>query len=107
MYSEQGKYLSEFKCRDSKPSCLSSIASHRASEHVFDLLQESHRSKCIYPRMLYIFTKDGEFVRSIHLHTESLINRYKSVQGAIVTKEGLVAMPALDKRTGKMMIVVL
>jgi len=57
--------------------------------------------------MLYIFTKDGEFVRSIHLHTESLINRYKSVQGAIVTKEGLVAMPALDKRTGKMMIVVL
>ena len=107
MYSEQGKYLSEFKCGDSKPSCLSSIPSHRASEHVFVLSQESHRSKCIYPRMLYIFTKDGEFVRSIHLHTESLINRYKSVQGAIVTKEGLVAMPALDKRTGKMMIVVL
>ena len=80
IYSEQGKYLSEFNCRDSKPSCLSSIASHRASEHVFVLLQESHPSKCIYPRMLYIFTKDGEFVRSIHLHAESLINRwYKSV----------------------------
>ena len=80
MYSEQGKYLSEFKCGDSKPSCLSSIASHRASEHVFVLLQESHPSKCIYPRMLYIFTKDGEFVRSIHLHAESLINRwYNSV----------------------------
>jgi len=107
MYSEQGKYLSEFKCRDSKPSCLSSIASHRASEHVFVLSQESHHSKCIYPRMLYIFTKDGEFVRSIHIHAESLINRYKSVQGAKMTKEGFVAMPALDKTTGKMMIVVL
>ena len=107
VYSEQGKYLSEFKCGDSKPSCLSSIASHRASEHVFVLLQESHPSKCIYPRMLYIFTKDGEFVRSIHLLAKSLVNRYKSVQGAIVTKEGLVAMLALDKRTGKMMIVVL
>ena len=107
MYSQQGKYLSEFKCGDSKPSCLSSVASHRTSEHFFLLLQESHHSKCIYPRMLHIFTKDGEFVRSIHLHAEWLMNQYKSVQGAIVTKEGLVAIPALDKRTGKMMIVVL
>ena len=79
VYSVQGKYLSELKCGYSKPSCLSSLASHRASEHVFVLSQESHHSKCIYPRMLYIFTKDGQFVRSIHLHAESLINRYKSV----------------------------
>jgi len=84
-YSEQGKYLSEFKCGDSKPSCSSSIASHRASEHVFVLLQESHHSKRIYPRMLYIFTKDGEFVRRIHLLAKSFVNHYKSVQGAIVT----------------------
>jgi len=67
---------------------------HHASEHVFVLLQETHPSKYIYPRMLYMFTIDGKFVRSIHLLIESLMNRYQSVFSAIVTKEDLVAMPA-------------
>ena len=93
-FSEQGHHRSEFKCANSKPSDVSCIASHHASEHVFVLLQETHPSKYIYPRMLYIFTKDGKFVRSIHLSIESLMNRYQSVFSAIVTKEGLVAMPA-------------
>ena len=110
LFSELGHHLSRFNFRDSEGYHVGCIASHRTSKHVFVLLQNYLFCpyRCIFPRMLYIFTLDGEFLRSIHLYAKWQ-NHYKSKQGAIVTKEGLVAMPARERRTltGKEMIVVL
>jgi len=111
MFSELGDNLSQFKVgifEDSNHYYFSSIASHGASGNVFLLLtRRDNASRCNYPRMLCIFTKDSKFVRNIDLHTESLISADYELSGAVVTKEGLVAMYARDKTTKKRMIVVL
>lgn len=107
LFSEQGDHLFRFTFQQSSPCHrIGAIASHHASERVFVFLSGDHDNRH-YPRMLYIFKKDGELVRNIHLHTESLLNCYTNPLGITVTDEGIVTMCTIDKTTSKQVIVVL
>jgi len=87
-FSERGDHLSQIdrkrESSDKFRMCLRCIAFHRGNE-VFFVLQVEFRFRVgyRYPRMLYVYNKDGKFVRSIRIHAESLMSHYEGLQGTI------------------------
>ena len=86
IFSEHGDHLNKFKLQ----GCYSypSIAFHQASEHVVvaSVERDSDQEKGILH--VEIYTKDGEFVRSTHIHQEGI---YRT-RGMTVTTEGRIAV---------------
>lgn len=58
-----------------------------------------------YPKTFQKNPKHGEFVRSVHCDTESVIVPSGS-QGMVVTRNGRIAMCVLDKNTNKYKILI-
>ena len=98
VFTLKGDHLSQFKAKDSKRFSPHSLAGHWSSEHVIVLStalpcclsgEGTAKSSTYYPRMLHVYTKDGEFVRRIYLHTDYSLDFESRIA---VTKEGHVAM---------------
>ena len=58
-----------------------------------------------YPKIFQIYTKRGEFVRSIHCDTETMTVPFGS-QGMAVTSDGRIAMCVFDKSKNKCKVLV-
>ena len=86
IFSEQGDHLNKFCLQRSLFS--PKIAFHRESQQVAVVGVEKSFSDKLY---VEIYTKDGEFVRSIPIHMGESIS---SLQGIAVTTEGCIAVVA-------------
>ncbi|XP_078368916.1 uncharacterized protein LOC144652735 [Oculina patagonica] len=107
LFSAEGDHLSRFTMDESKPHHPRFIAFLRATEQAVVLSVEyNHDSGVKYPRMLHVYTKHGEFVRSIHLDEESMIVRIDS-RGITVTKDGRVAMCVFEESISKYKVYIL
>ena len=83
IFSEQGDHLNKFCLQRSLFS--PKIAFHRESQQIAVVGVEKSFSDKLY---VQIYTKDGEFVRSIPIHMGESIS---SLQGIAVTTEGCIA----------------
>ena len=84
IFSEQGDYLNKF---DLQRSLFSQhIAFHRESQQVAVVGVEEPFSDKLY---IELYTKDGEFVRSIPIH---MGESFYSLQGIAVTTEGCIVV---------------
>ena len=81
IFSEDGNHLNKIKLQ----GCYSppSIAFHRASEHV--VVAGAERKKDLL--RVEVYTKDGEFVRSVQIHEETIGN----LEGIDVSTTGRIA----------------
>ena len=86
IFSEQGDHLNKFCLQRSLFS--PKTAFHRESQQVAVVGIEKSFSDKLY---IEIYTKDGEFVRSIPIHMGESIS---SLQGIVVTTEGCIAVVA-------------
>ena len=95
-FSEQGNVLSpDYVVSD----CVSHISFLHKTEHVAML--KFHWDE------LLLYNKNGQVVRGIKLKLSALRDFYANAETLTVTTQGLVAMLATEKRTGKRMIVIL
>ena len=94
-FSEQGNFLSRFFVSSNGTGQMRFL--HK-TKHVVEL----DFSK----ETLFLYNKDGMVVREIKLELSVFHDLDAYEQGFTVTKQGLVAMLATDKRTGKKMIVI-
>ncbi|XP_067024062.1 uncharacterized protein [Acropora muricata] len=96
-FSEQGKFLSRY-CYDVSLIGTGHICLLHKTEHVLELdfLKEN----------LFLYNKDGMVVREIKLKLSAFNDLDAEEPEFTVTTQGLVAMLATDKRTGKKMIVI-
>lgn len=107
LFSAEGDHLSRFTTDESKPHHPRFIAFLRATEHAVVLSVEYNNDSGVkYPRMLHVYTKHGEFVRSIHLDEECLTVRIDS-RGITVTKDGRVAMCVYEESISKYKVYIL
>ena len=106
LFSAEGDHLSRFTMNESKPHHPRFIAFLQATENAVVLSVEYNDSGVKYPRMLHVYTKRGEFVRSIHLDKESMIVRIDS-RGITVTKDGRVAMCVFEESISKYKVYIL
>ena len=94
IFSEHGDRLNTFKLQE----CYSrsSIAFHRASEHV--VVAGVERDSNFEKRLLHVamYTKDGEFVRSTQIHQEVIFG----LRGVTVTTEGRIAVVCVYRDPG-------
>ena len=97
VFSEHGHHLNKFKLQLGHYS-YPRIAFHRASEHV--VIGSLERNDLLHAEA---YTKDGEFVRSIQIHTrERRIGDF--IHGITVTTEGRIAVSCGSFDTGKVLI---
>ena len=94
IFSEDGNHLNKIKLQ----GCYSppSIAFHSASEHV--VVAGVERKKDLL--QVEIYTKDGEFVRSIQIHEEKI----GDVQGMAVSSTGRIAMILNQRNRSKVLV---
>ncbi|KAK2550956.1 hypothetical protein P5673_028341 [Acropora cervicornis] len=97
-FSEQGNFLSRY-CYNVSLIGTGHICLLHKTEHVLELdfLKEN----------LFLYNKDGMVVREIKLKLSAFNDLDDEEPEFTVTMQGLVAMLATDKRTGKKMIVIL
>ena len=95
-FSEQGNFLSQYTVSSNGTGRIRFL--HKR-EHVVEV----NFSK----ETLFVYNKDGMVVREIKLKLSALYVFDAYEQKFTVTTQGLVAMLATDKRTGKKMIVIL
>ena len=95
-FSQQGNVLPQF---NDVFNYTSHICFLHKTEHVAML--KLHRDK------LLLYDKNSEVVRKIKLNLSALTYFYAHEETLTVTTQGLVAMLATEKRTGKRMIVIL
>ena len=96
-FSEQGNFLSRY-CYNVSLIGTGHICLLHKTEHVLELdfLKEN----------LFLYNKDGMVVREIKLKLSAFNDLDAEEPEFTVTTQGLVAMLATDKRTGKKMIVI-
>ncbi|XP_067025519.1 uncharacterized protein [Acropora muricata] len=95
-FSEQGNFLSRYYVSSNSTGQIRFL--HK-TEHVVEL----NFSK----ETLFLYNKDGMAVREIKLKLSTLSDLAAYEQGFTVTTQGLVAMLATEKGTGKRMIAIL
>ena len=96
-FSQLGNVLSRYY---DVSDCVSHIRFLHKTEHVAMLQFREDE--------LFLCNKNGEFIRGINLKLSALVDSYHIIKEPLtVTAQGLVAMLATDKRTGKRMIVIL
>ena len=96
-FSEQGNVPSRYY---DVSDCVSHIRFLHKTEHV--VMLQFHWDE------IFLCNKNGEFVRGINLKPSALGDFYAiNAKTLTVTAQGLVAMLATDKGTGKRMIVIL
>ena len=104
VFSTAGKRLFSFDIKDSMTCQARRIAFQPESEQVV-IMFGSFIDSDEYPKMFQMYTKHGEFVRSIHCDTGFVIVPFGS-QGMVVTRNGRTAMCDLDKNTNKHKILI-
>lgn len=102
--ADEGKHLFRYNIKDSITYRARRIAFQPESEQVVIMFVRFIDSD-EYPKIFQIYTKHGEFVRSIHCDTESMTVPFGS-QGMVVTRNGRFAMCVLDKSINKYKVLV-
>ena len=94
IFNEDGDHLGRFK----RQGCyrFPEIAFHQASENVVVASAEPQKERL----HIEIYTKDGEFVHSTHIHEE----RIEYLRGITVTLEGSIALVLKEKYNYKILV---
>ena len=95
-FSEQGNFLSRYYVSSNGTGQIRFL--HK-TEHVVELNFSKQK--------LFLYNKDGMVLREIKLKLSALSDLAAYEQGFTVTTQGLVAMLATEKGTGKRMIAIL
>ena len=106
VFSAEGKHLFRYNIKDSTTCQARRIAFQPESEQVVVMSRRISNSD-EYPKIFQIYTKRGEFVRSIHCtcDTETMTVPFGS-QGMAVTSDGRIAMCVFDKSINKYKVLV-
>ena len=96
IFSEDGDYLNKFKLQGRYYNPR--IAFHHLTEHVLIVGRRKEKSVVV----VEIFTKDGEFVRSIQIHEE----QFDWITGMTVTRDGRIAVLLKESRSAWKVIVI-